>query len=72
MRSLGPVPAAAVWVASTDADTVVPPGWLVQQVGAADAGAHFARVHINGEDGDLRVALQACGTPMRQSLKIAL
>ncbi|VXC41347.1 glycosyltransferase [Nocardioides sp. AX2bis] len=35
----GPVPPTAVWIASTDADTVVPPGWLVQQVAAADAGA---------------------------------
>lgn len=37
--ALPPTPAGAVWVASTDADTVVPPGWLVQQVAAADAGA---------------------------------
>lgn len=27
-----------VWVASTDADTVVPPDWLVRQVGHATAG----------------------------------
>lgn len=32
-------PAHRVWVASTDADSEVPPGWLVAQVSAAEAGA---------------------------------
>ena len=29
---------AAVWLATTDADTIVPPGWLRRQLGYADAG----------------------------------
>lgn len=29
---------AAIWLATTDADTVVPPGWLRRQVGHADQG----------------------------------
>jgi glycosyltransferase involved in cell wall biosynthesis len=29
---------AAVWLATTDADTVVPPGWLGRQLGYADQG----------------------------------
>ena len=29
---------AAVWLATTDADTVVPPGWLRRQLGYADQG----------------------------------
>ena len=33
----GPDP-AAVWLATTDADTVVPPGWLQRQVAHADQG----------------------------------
>ena len=33
----GPDP-AAIWLATTDADTVVPPGWLQRQVAHADAG----------------------------------
>lgn len=35
----GPLPAER-WTAHTDADSRVDPGWLVQQVGAHDAGAH--------------------------------
>ena len=29
---------AAIWLATTDADTVVPPGWLRRQLGYADQG----------------------------------
>jgi glycosyltransferase involved in cell wall biosynthesis len=29
----------AIWLANTDADTIVPPGWIVEQVAAAQAGA---------------------------------
>ena len=29
---------SAIWLATTDADTVVPPGWLRRQLGYADAG----------------------------------
>ena len=36
-RTAGTDP-AAVWLATTDADTVVPPGWLRRQVGHADEG----------------------------------
>lgn len=34
-----PVPSGAVWIASTDADTVVPPDWLVTQLDHARRGA---------------------------------
>lgn len=34
-RAAGP---AATWVANTDADCAVPPGWLTRQVAMADAG----------------------------------
>ncbi len=30
---------ATVWLANTDADTIIPPDWLVDQVGLADGGA---------------------------------
>jgi glycosyltransferase involved in cell wall biosynthesis len=36
-RTAGTDP-AAVWLATTDADTVVPPGWLRRQVGHANEG----------------------------------
>jgi glycosyltransferase involved in cell wall biosynthesis len=36
-RTAGTDP-AAVWLATTDADTVVPPGWLRRQLGHADQG----------------------------------
>lgn len=33
-------PAERIWIANTDADTVVPHDWVVQQLRAADAGFH--------------------------------
>lgn len=36
--ALGERPPAEVWIANTDADTVVPPHWLVRQVELAEAG----------------------------------
>ncbi len=39
LRGLPDVPPAAVWVASTDADSSVDPGWLEHQVALADEGA---------------------------------
>ncbi len=33
------VPRASLWLASTDADSLVPPGWLLHQVELADRGA---------------------------------
>ncbi len=55
----GPVPAAQVWVASTDADTVVPPGWLVHQVAAADAGAGLVVGAVRPDPRDLDPATYA-------------
>lgn len=53
VAALGPLPTGAVWVASTDADTVVPPGWLVQQVAAADAGAGLVLGAVVPDERDL-------------------
>jgi glycosyltransferase involved in cell wall biosynthesis len=38
LRHFGGVPTSRLWLASTDADTVVPPGWLLRQVGHAARG----------------------------------
>ena len=38
LRLTAPRDPAAVWLATTDADTVVPPGWLVRQLTYADQG----------------------------------
>jgi glycosyltransferase involved in cell wall biosynthesis len=38
LRRTRPLDPADVWLATTDADTVVPPGWLRQQVRYADQG----------------------------------
>lgn len=42
LAALGPVPPERVWTAHTDADSVVPPHWLVHQLELADAGADVA------------------------------
>lgn len=39
MRALSHVPSECVWIANTDADSVVPSNWLAVQLGLADAGA---------------------------------
>ncbi len=54
-----PVTPDAVWVACTDADTVVPPDWLVQQVGAADAGAGLVVGTVVPDERDLDPATYA-------------
>jgi len=38
LRWTGHLSPASVWLACTDADTLVPSGWLTQQVGYADGG----------------------------------
>jgi glycosyltransferase involved in cell wall biosynthesis len=38
LRLTGDLDPADVWVATTDADSLVPPGWLVQQVQCASGG----------------------------------
>ena len=38
LRRTGPVDPATVWLATTDADTLVPPGWLAQQLRYAEDG----------------------------------
>lgn len=37
-RQLCPSPAPGIWLATTDADTLVPPDWLARMVAYADAG----------------------------------
>lgn len=48
-----PAPANAVWIASTDADTVVPPTWLTQQVQTADLGADLVLGRVEPDPADL-------------------
>jgi glycosyltransferase involved in cell wall biosynthesis len=38
LRRTSPLDPAEVWVATTDADTIVPPGWLCEQVRYANRG----------------------------------
>lgn len=38
LRRTGPLDPGSVWLATTDADTLVPPGWLTRQLGYAEAG----------------------------------
>ena len=38
LRRTGPVDPATVWLATTDADTLVPPGWLTRQLSYAEDG----------------------------------
>ena len=38
LRRTGPVDPATVWLAMTDADTLVPPGWLTRQLSYAEDG----------------------------------
>ena len=44
------VPADRVWVATTDADSVVPPGWLAHQLVLADAGADLVLGTVDVRD----------------------
>jgi GT2 family glycosyltransferase len=44
---------AEVWVASTDADTVVPPDWLAAQVALAEAGAELVVGTVQPDPSDL-------------------
>lgn len=53
VAALGPLPPAAVWIASTDADTVVPTDWLVQQVAAADTGVGLVVGAVVPDERDL-------------------
>lgn len=56
---LGPVRAGRVWIACTDADTVVPPRWLVHQVEAAAAGAGLVLGPVVPDERDLDPATYA-------------
>ncbi|WP_123381018.1 glycosyltransferase [Pseudokineococcus lusitanus] len=49
-RRRRPVATDELWVAGTDADTVVPPGWLVEQVRRADAGADLVAGAVDLDD----------------------
>ncbi len=53
----GPVPAERVWVANTDADTVVPHDWLVRQLELADAGHHMVVGTVRPDHRDLDPAV---------------
>lgn len=39
LRALDPIPQARTWLLSTDADSTVPPNWVVDHLHHADAGA---------------------------------
>lgn len=51
-------PAAQVWVAQTDADTIVPRHWLTEQLAMADAGCDLVlgTVEPDGTDADHRTS----------------
>ncbi len=44
------LPPERVWVATTDADSMVPPGWLAHQVALADAGADLVLGTVDVQD----------------------
>ncbi len=45
-----PEPAARVWLATTDADSEVPPGWLVEHLDLADRGADLVVGTVEPDD----------------------
>jgi hypothetical protein len=47
------LPGDQVWVACTDADSEVPPQWLVRQVGLADEGAEYYLGVVHPDSGQL-------------------
>lgn len=47
----------STWIACTDADTVVPPGWLVEQVRLAEQGFELVLGTVSPDTGDLSVEL---------------
>lgn len=53
MAALAHVPADRVWIANTDADSVVPQNWLRAQVAAADAGADVVLGTVRPDFDDL-------------------
>ena len=55
LAQLRHLPPARVWVATTDADSLVPPGWLTHQLALADAGADLVLGTVDVQDwGDHR------------------
>lgn len=46
-----------LWVACTDADTAVPPGWLVEQVALADRGCELVLGTVHPDTDDVSPAL---------------
>lgn len=52
-RRTVPASPSRVWIASTDADTVVPPSWLVDQVEVAESGADFYTGVVTPDADDL-------------------
>lgn len=50
LRALGGVPARRVWLACTDADSTVPPDWLVAQLRVARAGYDAAAGLVDVDD----------------------
>lgn len=65
----GPLPDEALWIASTDADSVVPPHWLSSQLALADRGAGVVVGTVRPDPADLtrrqRAAWQATHVPGR-------
>lgn len=50
---LGDIPAEDVWLAHTDADSTVPPNWVVHQTGLADYGADVVVGTVRPDFADL-------------------
>ncbi|MFT4213047.1 MAG: glycosyltransferase [Microbacterium sp.] len=59
LRSMRGIPPGRIWTAHTDADSVVPPHWLVHQVRLADAGADVAVGTVRPDFRDLDEARAA-------------
>ncbi len=59
VAALSSVRSEQVWVACTDADSAVPPGWLLAQVAAADHGASLVLGPVRPDARDLDPATHA-------------
>lgn len=53
LRRIARRDASRVWIANTDADSAVPPGWVLQHADAADAGADVLVGAVTPDQADL-------------------
>lgn len=56
LADLADVPAERIWLAHTDADSAVPPNWIIAQVAAADGGADVFLGTVRPDFADLSPA----------------